>query len=216
MRMPTTKYYFLAMGFVALAMSLPAQAQVAGSDHLSTSGGLLDIVPIHHASLMLAYKGEHILIDADHYTPVDSGLIPTGELAPVEGTPFDLRKPTLIGKADPNADPQMKLGGGYDHNWVLNGAKGVMKTAAKAYDPGSGRVLTVTTTEPGVQFYSGNSLPGIYKGHSGHAYPKRSGFCLETQHFPDSPNHPKFPSTLLKPGETMHSQTTFTFTTQGK
>jgi aldose 1-epimerase len=156
--------------------------------------------------------GEHIMIDADHYTPVDSGLIPTGELAPVEGTPFDLRKPTLIGAADPNANPQTKLGGGYDHNWVLNGKIGVLHLAAKVHDPATGRILTVTTTEPGVQFYAGTSIPGTFAGKSGVTYLKNAGFCLETQHFPDSPNHPKFPSTELKVGQTMHSTTVFTFT----
>ncbi len=158
--------------------------------------------------------GEHIMIDADHYTPVDSGLIPTGELAPVAGTPFDLRKPTEIGKADPNSNPQMKLGGGYDHNWVLNGKIGVLHLAAKVHDPATGRVLTVTTTEPGVQFYAGTSIPGTFKGKAGVVYVKNAGFCLETQHFPDSPNHPKFPSTELKPGQTMHSTTIFTFTVE--
>lgn len=158
--------------------------------------------------------GQEIAIHADHYTPVDSGLIPTGELAPVAGTPFDLRKPTVIGKADPNADPQMKLGGGYDHNWVLNGKIGELHPAARVYDPVSGRVLTVTTTEPGVQFYAGTSIPGTFTGKSGVVYVKNAGFCLETQHFPDSPNHPKFPSAELKPGQTLHSTTVFTFSVQ--
>jgi aldose 1-epimerase len=158
--------------------------------------------------------GEHITIPADHYTPVDSGLIPTGELAPVEGTPFDLRKPTLIGKADPSADPQMKLGGGYDHNWVLNGKIGELHLAARVHDPATGRVLTVTTTQPGVQFYAGTSIPGTFTGKAGVVYVKNAGFCLETQHFPDSPNEKKFPTTELKPGETMHSTTIFTFTVE--
>ncbi len=156
--------------------------------------------------------GEHIMIDADRYTPVDSGLIPTGELAPVAGTPFDLRKPTLIGAADPNSNDQMKLGGGYDHNWVLNGKMGELHLAARVHDPATGRVMTVTTTEPGVQFYAGTSIPGTFTGKAGVVYVKNAGFCLETQHFPDSPNHPKFPTTELKPGQTMHSTTVFTFT----
>lgn len=159
---------------------------------------------------------EEMTIAADKYTPVDAGLIPTGVLAPVEGTPFDFRKPTVIGARIHDDNEQLKLAGGYDHNWVLRGANGEVKTAAHVYDPESGRVLTVTTTEPGVQFYSGNFLDGSFKGPSGVAYAKNTGLCLETQHFPDSPNHPSFPTTLLKPGETRHSMTTFTFSTQGK
>ncbi len=158
--------------------------------------------------------GEDMMIPADHYTPVDSGLIPTGELAPVEGTPFDFRKSTEIGKRIADDNPQLKLGGGYDHNWVLNGKLGELHLAARVYDPATGRVLTVTTTEPGVQFYAGTSIPGLFKGKAGVVYQKFSGFCLETQHFPDSPNHPAFPSTELKPGHPMHSTTIFTFTVE--
>ena len=158
--------------------------------------------------------GEEVVLNADKYTPVDSGLIPTGVLAPVEGTPFDFRKSTAIGARIDQPDEQLKLGGGYDHNWVLNGANGMMKTAAKVHDPKTGRVLTVMTTEPGVQFYTGNSIGGPLHGKDGAVYVKNSGFCLETQHFPDSPNHPAFPTTELKPGHPLHSTTTFTFTTE--
>ncbi len=158
--------------------------------------------------------GEEMTIYADKYTPVDSGLIPTGELAPVEGTPFDFRKSTVIGKRMGDDNEQLKLGGGYDHNWVLNGKMGELHPAARVYDPASGRVLTVTTTEPGVQFYAGNSIPGTFTGKSGVVYVKNAGFCLETQHFPDSPNEKAFPSTELKPGQTMHSSTVFTFTVE--
>ena len=158
--------------------------------------------------------GEDMMIPADHYTPVDSGLIPTGELAPVAGTPFDFRKSTEIGKRINDDNAQLKLGGGYDHNWVLNGKMGELHLAARVYDPATGRVLTVTTTEPGVQFYSGNSIPGTYQGKGGVVYVKNAGFCLETQHFPDSPNHPAFPTTVLKPGHTMHSTTIFAFTVE--
>lgn len=156
---------------------------------------------------------ELMMIPADRYTPVDSGLIPTGQLAPVAGTPLDFRKPTPIGKRIDADNEQLKLAGGYDHNFVLNGGAG-MHEAAKVVDPQSGRTLTVTTTQPGVQFYSGNFLDGTVHGISGAAYEKHAGFCLETQHFPDSPNHPNFPSTELKPGQTMHSETVFTFGVQ--
>jgi len=159
---------------------------------------------------------EVLEINADGYTPVDAGLIPVGGVQTVAGTPFDFRKPTVIGLRINEPNEQLKIAGGYDHNWVLKGPDGTMKLAAKVYDPKSGRVLTVTTTQPGVQFYSGNFLDGSYKGHSGVAYSKNTGLCLETQHYPDSPNQPAFPSTLLKPGETMHSETVFAFSTQKK
>ena len=159
---------------------------------------------------------EVMMIPSDKYTPVNAVLIPTGELAPVEGTPFDFRKPTVIGARIHEDNAQLKIAGGYDHNWVLRGANGETKTAAKVYDPASGRVLTVTTTEPGVQFYSGNFLAGTKFGKEGQSYAKNTGLCLETQHYPDSPNHPSFPTTELKPGDVRHSTTTFTFSTQAK
>jgi aldose 1-epimerase len=157
---------------------------------------------------------EVMQINADEYTPVDAGLIPVGGPKPVAGTPFDFNKPTEIGARIKDANEQLKLAGGYDHNWILRGKLGAMKEAAKVYDPKSGRVLTVSTTEPGVQFYSGNFVDGSYKGISGVAYQKYAGLCLETQHYPDSPNQPEFPSTVLKPGETMHSSTVFAFSVQ--
>ncbi len=154
---------------------------------------------------------QKIEINADRYTPTDSGLIPTGELAPVAGTPVDFRKPEVIGARIDADNEQLKLAGGYDFNFVLNGKPGMLRLAAIVTDPVSGRKLTVETTEPGIQFYSGNFLDGSNVGRHGIAYTKHAGFCLETQHFPDSPNHPDFPSTELKPGETMRSTTTFTF-----
>ena len=154
---------------------------------------------------------QRIAINADRYTPVDAGLIPTGELAPVAGTPMDFRKPEAIGVRINVENEQLKLAGGYDHNWVLNGKPGTLRLAAIVTDPVSGRKLTVETTEPGLQFYAGNFLDGSFTGRHGAKYEKQAGFCLETQHFPDSPNHPDFPSTVLRPGETMHSTTTFTF-----
>jgi aldose 1-epimerase len=150
-------------------------------------------------------------IAADRFTPVDKTLIPTGELAPVAGTPLDFTKPEVIGARIGADNQQLKIAGGYDHNWVLNGKIGTLHLAAIVTDPVSGRKLTVETTEPGVQFYSGNFLDGSFTGRHGVKYEKHSGLCLETQHFPDSPNHPDFPSTLLRPGETMHSTTTLTF-----
>jgi aldose 1-epimerase len=155
--------------------------------------------------------GEVLTIPADRYTPVDATQIPTGELAPVAGTPFDFRKPTAIGARINDTNEQLKIGGGYDHNWVLNDAGDSLHLAAKVYDPSSGRTLTVTTTQPGLQFYSGNFLNGTQHGKYGVTYEKNAALCLETQHFPDSPNHPKFASTLLKPGQTLHSETVFTF-----
>jgi aldose 1-epimerase len=156
-----------------------------------------------------------LLIEADKFTPVDSGLIPTGELPDVAGTPFDFRKPTAIGARIDSNDEQIKLGGGYDHNFVLRRKMGdPISLAARVVEPTTGRVLEVWTTEPGVQFYTGNFLDGTARGKGGISYVKRSAFCLETQHFPDSPNQPKFPSTVLKPGERYHTTTIYKFTTE--
>jgi aldose 1-epimerase len=155
--------------------------------------------------------GQQLTIDADRYTPVDATLIPTGELAPVSGTPFDFRQPTAIGARIDRDDPQLQNGKGYDHNWVLNRKGAGLQFAARLTDPKSGRSMEIATTEPGLQFYSGNFLDGTIKGKSGHVYAHRSGLCLETQHFPDSPNHRNFPSTILEPGKSYDSQTVFTF-----
>lgn len=157
---------------------------------------------------------EQLTIDADKFTPVNSTLIPTGQLEPVAGTPFDFTKPHIIGERINADNEQLKLGHGYDHNFVVRGKMGDLRPAAQVYDPASGRVLSVETTEPGVQFYSGNFLDGSFKSRTGAKYERRNGFCLETQHFPDSPNHSSFPTTELKPGQTFHSETTWTFTTK--
>lgn len=155
----------------------------------------------------------HVLkLNASKFTPVDSGLIPTGEIKAVTGTPFDFLKPAPIGSRIDQKDEQLKLGGGYDHNFVFD--KGITATpqpVAEVFDPSTGRVLTVSTTEPGVQFYTANFLDGSIVGKGGRKYEKRHAFCLETQHFPDSPNKPAFPSTVLRPGGTYKSSTVFQF-----
>ena len=156
---------------------------------------------------------EKLELNADKFTPVNADLIPLGPLAPVAGTPLDFRKPEVVGARINSDHEQIKLGGGYDHNFVVNGNSGTLRVAAVMTDPESGRRMTVETTEPGVQFYTGNFLDGTFTGRHGVKYEKHTGFCLETQHFPDSPNQPSFPSTVLRPGVTRHSTTTFTFTT---
>ncbi|MEO6526524.1 MAG: aldose epimerase family protein [Gemmatimonadaceae bacterium] len=154
--------------------------------------------------------GHLLTLNASAITPVDSTLIPTGELMPVAGTPFDFRTPTAIGARIDQTHPQITNGKGYDHNYVLDRAAGAGLTqAAHVTEPTTGRSLDVYTTEPGVQFYSGNFLNGSNVGKSGHVYRHRYGFALETQHYPDSPNKPSFPSTILRPGETYRSRTVF-------
>jgi aldose 1-epimerase len=159
--------------------------------------------------------GHRLTIRGDKITAVDTTLIPTGELRPVKGTPFDFTSATAIGERINQDDPQIKIGKGYDHNWVLTSpGKSAPALVAEAYEPTSGRVLQVLSTEPGVQFYSGNFLDGTIQGKGGKTYNHRFGFCLETQHFPDSPNHPNFPSTELKPGNTYATTTVFKFSTR--
>ncbi|MFZ0962663.1 MAG: aldose epimerase family protein [Terriglobia bacterium] len=157
--------------------------------------------------------GEELMLNADHFTPVDATLIPTGKIESVKGTPLDFTKPTPIGARINDKYEQLVLGGGYDHNFVINRTGPGLVLAARVYDPTSGRVLVVDTTEPGVQFYTGNFLDGV-NGKHGHRYEKRSGLCLETQHYPDSPNQPGFPSTILTPGQTYHSTTVWKFSTR--
>lgn len=158
------------------------------------------------------HGGQLMMINADTFLPTDATSIPYGEEAPVAGTPFDFLQPYAIGERIDADDEQLRFAGGYDHTFCLNkSVEGELSLAARAEDPVSGRVMEVLTTEPGVQFYAGNFLDGTLKGKGGCMYVRRAGFCLETQHYPDSPNQPQFPNTILRPGETFASKTLFKF-----
>jgi aldose 1-epimerase len=171
----------------------------------------------NHSYFNLAGHGngdilKHLLtVNADRFTPADATSIPTGELQPVAGTLFDFRRPTAIGARIDQQDEQLQFGNGYDHNYVVNGRAGTLRLAARASEPTTGRVMEVWTTQPGVQLYTGNFLDGTPAGKGGKHYGRRDAFCLETQHFPDSPNHPSFPTTVLRRGARFRSTTVYRF-----
>ncbi|WP_372721001.1 aldose epimerase family protein [Novipirellula sp.] len=191
-------------------------------DYFATTDKKTPVNVTQHTYFNLAGEGEgtildhELMINAKKFTPVDEGLIPTGELREVAGTPFDFTSAKPIGRDIGKDNEQLKFGLGYDHNFVLDkaGKENAMTLAARVKDPKSGRVLEIHTTEPGIQFYCGNFLDGRLRGKSGKPYVHRGGFCLETQHYPDSPNRPSFPSTILNPGEEHRTTTTFKFSAE--
>jgi aldose 1-epimerase len=206
---------------VQVTYTLPAEANELRIDYSATTDKDTVVNLTNHSYFNLSGVAsqeilEHqLLLRALEFTPVDSTLIPTGELRAVCCGPFDFTKATAIGARINQGDEQLKFGKGYDHNWALERTqKRGLQVAAEVFEPTSGRVLEVLTTEPGIQFYSGNFLDGTVRGKGGQLYGRRTGFCLETQHFPDSPNHPNFPSTVLKPGQIYRSTTVLRLTTR--
>jgi aldose 1-epimerase len=206
---------------VKVVFTVLAKENALKIDYTATTDKATVLNLTHHSYFNLAGQGNgdilhnQLTLHASRFTPVDATLIPTGELNEVRGTPFDFATAAAIGARIDQEDQQLKFGKGYDHNWVLDRkSPNALSVAAEVYEPQTGRVMDVLTTEPGVQFYSGNFLDGTIQGKEGKTYGHRSALCLETQHFPDSPNHPNFPSTVLKPGQKFSSSTIYKFSTR--
>lgn len=204
-------------GNLTVRVRYSISANVLQIDYFSSTDQATIVNLTNHAYFNLSGRRDATILDdelaiaADRFTPINSHLIPTGALFPVEDTPLDFRSKTVIGARISSNHEQMEWAAGYDHNFVLNGTSGELRTAARLHNPASGRTLTISTTEPGLQFYTGNLLDGKPYGRAQEGHGRRTGLCLETQHFPDSPNHPSFPSTELRPGCVRRSTTIFRF-----